>query len=248
MNTIKTETFELAVLTRGDKNAKHLALLIPGRLDTKDYAHFVSHADYLASLGYFAVAFDPPGIWESPGGIDLYTTTNYLKAVDELIEYFDDRPTLLVGHSRGAAVAILANMANSEVIGIVPIMPNLGAPTAPREEDVTQGFRISHKDLPPGGSKTKEQKEFRLPIAYWTDGKTYNTTEALYKCIKPKLLVCGTDDKFAPIDVVKELYKAIPKPKFFKEVTSAHDYRYQPEVIREVNEEMGRFIEQNTLV
>lgn len=120
-NLIRTKSFELAVLTRGDKNAEKLALLLPGRLDTKDYGNFVSHAEYLAQRGFFAVAFDPPGTWNSPGGIDLYTTTNYIRAVNELIEYFGNKPTLLFGHSRGAAVAIFAS-SNPAVVGIVPVM------------------------------------------------------------------------------------------------------------------------------
>ena len=161
---IKTKSFELAVLTRGDRNAKKLALLLPGRLDTKDYACFPNHADYLAELGFYVVAFDPPGTWESPGSIDLYTTTNYIKAVNELIEYFGNKPTLLMGHSRGAAVSIFA-YANSAVIGIVPVMANFGEPTAPGEEAVRKGYKLSCRDLPPGISKTKEQKEFKLPIA-----------------------------------------------------------------------------------
>jgi len=145
MKTIRTKTFKLGILTRGSENAKNLVLLIPGRLSTKDYTNFVSHADYLANRGFLAVAFDPPGTWDSPGSIDLYTTTNYLNAINELIEYFGNRPTLLVGHSRGATAAILASMVNSAVIGIVLMMPNLGAPTAPSEEDLQR--QISKRSL-----------------------------------------------------------------------------------------------------
>ncbi|MDD5039706.1 MAG: alpha/beta fold hydrolase [Patescibacteria group bacterium] len=237
----------MAVFTSGDENAKYLALLIPGRLDTKDYANFVSHADYLAKRGFLAVAFDPPGTWDSPGGIDLCTTTNYLKAINELIEYFGHKPTLLVGHSRGAAAAILSSMVNSAVIGIVAIMPNLGAPSAPCKEDMQKGFMLSYRDFPPGTSKTKKQKEFRLPIAYWTDGKKYNPGEALQKCTKPKLLIFGTGDEFTPLDTARKSFEAIPEPKMLKVIVSGHGYRYHPQVIRVVNEEMGRFIKQYNL-
>lgn len=34
--------------------------MLPGRLDTKDYINFVSHADYLASRDFYVVAIDPP--------------------------------------------------------------------------------------------------------------------------------------------------------------------------------------------
>lgn len=98
---IKTESFNLAVYQKGSPDSKKLALVLPGRLDTKDYPHMRSHVDFLASKGYLALSFDPPGSWESEGDISLYLTTNYLKAVKELINHFGNKPTLLIGHSRG---------------------------------------------------------------------------------------------------------------------------------------------------
>ena len=108
MKTIKTKSFELVVYEKGDPNSQKLAIVIPGRLDTKDYIHNTSLVDYLASRGYFALSFDPAGTWESPGDIDLYTTTNLIKSVNELIEFFGNKPTLLAGHSRGGTIAMLA--------------------------------------------------------------------------------------------------------------------------------------------
>ena len=246
MEIIKTKSFELATFSRGYKNSLKSAILIPGRLDTKDYVNFVSHTEYLADSGFFVVAFDPPGTWESPGSIDLYTTTDYVKAVNELIEYFGNKPTLLLGHSRGAAVAILTSI-NPSVTGIIPVMANYGAPTAPSEETLKKGFQISHRDLPPGSVKTKEQKEFLLPIAYWEDGKQYNIIQSLKNCSKPKLIVYGTNDEFTSPDDVKKLYEVIPEPKMIKEVNSDHDYRYYPKVIKEIEQEISRFLDRYQL-
>jgi pimeloyl-ACP methyl ester carboxylesterase len=222
-----------------------MAILIPGRLDTKDYINFVSHAEYLASRGFFVVAFDPPGTWESSGGIDLFTTTNYLRAINELIEYFGNRPTLLLGHSRGASVAILMSMANPAIVGIIPVMANLGTPTAPTEEALRIGLQMSYRDLPPGTSKTQEQKEFALPIEYWKDGERYDVVSALKKCTKPKLLIYSARDEFTPADVVKNLYDEIPEPKILQEIDSTHDYRYFPAAIAAVNSGIGRFLDKN---
>src|SRR3989344_1444990 len=154
MELINTKSFELAIFTRGDKYSSRLAILIPGRLDTKDYANFVSHAEYLAGKGFFVVAFDPPGTWESPGGVKLFNTTNYIQATNELVEYFWNKPTLLLGHSRGAATAILVAESNSHVIGVVSVMANFGTPTAPSQEDKKRGYKNEHRDLPPGTSVT----------------------------------------------------------------------------------------------
>ena len=241
---VKTKSFRLAVLVRGNENAKKLAILSPGRLDTKDYANFVSHANYLATRGFLAVAFDPPGTWGSPGNINLFTTTNYIKAINELIEYFGNKPTLLIGHSRGATAAILVSISNPHVIGIIPIMPNYGAPTAPSGQDVKQGFKIEHRDLPPGTSKTTSvQKKFALPIAFWEDGKQYAVLQALKSCTKPKLLICGTKDTFTSPEEVKNVYKTIPAPKMIAEIKSEHDYRYYPKAIEQINETIEKFLQ-----
>lgn len=246
MEIIKTKSFELATISRGDKTSEKVAILLPGRLDTKDYGNFVSHADYLAGRGFFVVAFDPPGTWDSPGGIELYTTTSYIRAVNELIDYFSNKPTLLLGHSRGAAVAIFVS-ANPTVTGIVPIMTNFGKPTPPSEEAIEQGFELWLRDLPPGTSRTKEQKEFKLPLAYWEDGKQYNAGETLKTCAKPKLLVYGTNDEFTPTDVAEKLFTQIPEPKMTKRVGCSHDYRYYSEIIKKVETELGRFLEKYRL-
>lgn len=242
MKIIKTKSFQLSIFSKGDEKCKKLALLLPGRLDTKDYFNFVSHANYLSSKGFFVVAVDPPGTWGSPGKIGIYTTTNYINAVSELIEYFGNKPTLLIGHSRGAAVSIFVSMINPHVVGIIAVMANYGAPTAPSAEALQTGFQISHRDLPPGTSKTKEHKEFLLPVSYWEDGKNYNAGQSLKKCTKPKLLVYGTKDEFTTTGEVEELYKIIPEPKMIKLIDSTHDYRYHPEAIKVTEEAIEQFL------
>lgn len=47
MHIVSTKNFKIAVNAKGDPDAKKVAILLPGRLDTKDYANFVSHLDYL---------------------------------------------------------------------------------------------------------------------------------------------------------------------------------------------------------
>jgi pimeloyl-ACP methyl ester carboxylesterase len=242
MDLIKTKSFELAILSRGDRNLKKLAILIPGRLDTKDYANFVSHAEYLANRGFFAIAFDPPGTWESPGEIDIYTTGNYIKAINELIEYLGNKPTLLLGHSRGGSAAILAG-GNVAVTGIVLIFANYEMPTPPDEEALKSGFQISYRDLPLGDHETAEQKTFKLPLSYWKDAELYDPLSVLKKFTKPKLMVYTTRDEFYSPEEIKEIYRSIPEPKMIKEVDSDHDYRRHPEVIREVETEIGRFLD-----
>ncbi len=244
---IRTASFELAVLARGEESAGKLAILIPGRLDTKDYANFVSHAEYLAARGYYAIAFDPPGTWESPGDMGMYTTANYIRSIEELISYFGNKPTLLLGHSRGGTAAILAN-ANPAVTGIVLILSNYSMPSLPAEDELKIGFQISRRDMPPGGRETEEQKEFRLPLSYWEDAKQFDPLAVLRQCTKPKLMISATQDEFISSQKVREIYDSVPEPKMFRIIDAAHDYRYYPEAIAAVNEAIGEFLQKQLLI
>ncbi len=243
MKLIKTKSFELATISRGDKNSKKLAIVLPGRLDTKDYINNPTHLEYLANKGFFAVSFDPPGTWESPGGIELFTTTNYIKAVSEVIEYFGNKPTFLIGHSRGGTVSILVGTSNSLVKAFAAVMATYGAPSSATIEAQKNGLEISRRDLPPGTQKTSQQKEFTLPISFFVDGAKYHPAEDLAKCTKPKLLFYGTDDKFTTVERIKEVFEAIPEPKMLHELNTEHDYRYHPEIIEEVNQVVGQFLD-----
>ena len=173
----------------------------------------------------------------------MYTTTNYLKAINELIEYFGNKPTLLLGHSRGGAVAMLAGTSNPFVSGIVAILASYGPPTAPNPDAMQTGVLIEYRDLPPGSVETKEQKKFALPVNYFNDGQQYNPALALKTCKKPKLLIYGTRDEFTEPDKVKAVYETIPEPKMIYELNSDHDYRYHPELIQEVNRVVRDFLQ-----
>src|SRR3972149_6108106 len=167
MDLIKTKSFQLATYSKGDRNSKKLALVLPGKLDTKDYAHMHSHVEYLANKGFFALSFDPPGTWESPGDIQLYTMTNYLKAVDELVQYFGNKPTFIMGHSRGATVATIAGARNKYIAAFVAVMSSFSKGSFQEEvnkEWKTKGYAISKRDLPPGGGA--KDKEFKLPFGF----------------------------------------------------------------------------------
>jgi pimeloyl-ACP methyl ester carboxylesterase len=240
---IKTKSFELAIISSGDIKADKLAIVLPGRLDTKDYAPFPSHLKYLSDKGFFAISFDPPGTWDSPGVIDLFNTTSYIKAVNELIEYFGNKPTFLMGHSRGGTVSILAGASNQYVKAFAPVMATYGEPSPPDSSTQKTGIKISHRDLPPGTIKTTAQKEFALPLNYFIDGQKYNVVDNLIECSKPKLILYGTNDSFTTVEEVKSAYKIIPEPKMIYELSTEHDYRYHPNIIQEVNEAVGKFLD-----
>jgi pimeloyl-ACP methyl ester carboxylesterase len=220
---IKLPSFKLAVYMKGKLDSKKLAIVLPGRLDTKDYPHMKSHVDYLAKKGYLALSFDPPGTWESPGSLKLYTTTNYIEVVKEIIGYFGNRPTLLAGHSRGGSVAILVGTTHPSVTGIILLMANYGPPSSPKPAAKKLGYHVSYRDLP---GKPTQRKRFELPIRYFIEGRKYDSAKTIRKCARPKLVIFGTKDEFTP---PKDVLRQIPQPKMVVELDTVHDYRNYPE-------------------
>lgn len=243
MDIRKTKSFELAIYSKGSTSLDKVAIIIPGRLDTKDYVHNTRLVEHLASRGYLAISFDPPGTWESPGSIELYTTTNLLRAVDELVEYFGNKPTLLAGHSRGGTIAMLAAPKNPYVTHFIPIFSYYGAPSDPEKDRIMGGNVLSYRDLPPGAAKTKEQKKFELPLNYFKDGTQYNALPGLRNCTKPKLFFYGIKDDMNDPEDIKKAYEVSAEPKMIHALDSDHDYRYHSEIIEEVNQVVDRFLD-----
>ena len=243
MQVIKTKSFELATISKGNVNAEKVVICLPGRLDTKDYINFVSHMDFLSQKGYYALSFDPPYTWESPGDINNFTTTNYIKAVNELIEYLGNKPTILLGHSRGGAIASLVGTDNRYVTAIITTNESFGTPSPPKKEALEKGIYSTQRDLPPGDKITDVQKKFVMGLGYFEDGAKYDDAEKLKSCTKPKLIIFSKDDEFNKPEDVRQVFDSLPEPKELHEVSGTHSYRLYPEVVEEVNELIGKFIE-----
>jgi pimeloyl-ACP methyl ester carboxylesterase len=247
MQLVKTKSFEIAVIAAGDPNAAKLAIITPGRLDTKDYAQNVSHINFLAGLGYYAVSFDPPGTWDSPGPIGIYTTTSTLTAIDELIDHFGNRPTLLMGHSRGGTVSILAGARNKAVTHMISVCSSYGGVTKVARAEEGQ-VTVSPRDIPPGTARTPEagRKVFDLPYSYFEDSDQYNALDILPSCTKPMLFFYGTHDDLVRESEVRKMYAAAAGPKEIKALETDHDYRLHPEIIEEVERVAADFLKQNS--
>lgn len=240
MKKIQTKSFGLACHVRGDESSKKLALVMPGRLDTKDYAHMMSHIDFLAGKGFLAVTFDPPGTWESDGDISKYTESNYTKAIKELIEYFGNLPTLLVGHSRGGSMAMYAGCTIDQVVGFVSVMSNVESSHYDPEK-VVDGGLYSKRDLPEN-PEGEGKREFHLPVTYFEDSALYDRKTPLKACTKPKLLIAGLRDVLVTPDTVKKNYEMAGTPKEYKELDYEHDYRKSPQIIKQVEDMIEKFV------
>lgn len=243
MPNIETEHYNLAAYVQGDAQAEKAALVLPGLLDTKDYPHMRGHVDYLASLGFLALSFDMPGIWESGDDITQYTTTNCLQAVDEVITHVN-KPVFVLGHSNGGRLASLTAIRNPQVYAMTAIM---SAPTFVRESNRVdrtvvwreEGTRMSNRDLPDDPSHSRE---YRLPYSFCEDAMQYDTRRGLDKLHIPKLFVLGEQDTTVLPAEVEKAYDVAAEPKQLVRFMSDHNYRFHPDLIQKMNTVIGDFI------
>lgn len=243
MALVSTKSFKIATYSRGDESGSKLALVLPGRLDPKDYPNMTGHVDYLARRGYFAVSFDPPGTWESEGDIGLYSMTSYKQAIDELIVYYGNKSTLLMGHSRGGSMVMLAGTKNPKVnAGVIVMSYPSFVPGEGDEIDLEwreSGFKIQKRDIP--GSSDK--KIFKLPYSFVEDQEKYDMREDLKTWNVPKLFIYGEQDTTVEPAVVKDAYSMASEPKEIVSINSDHNYRKKDELIKEVNDLVGGFLD-----
>lgn len=242
-HTITTPSFQLAVWQQGSLDAQRLALVLPGKLDSKDYAHMRSHVSFLADCGYLALSFDPPGTWASGGQITDYTMANYLLAVHQLIDHFQQRPTFVLGHSRGGSLALLAAIHNPWVTHVAAVMsyPSFKPgvyPGYPDPEWQLLGFHDSRREVP----GTTQYRTYRLPYQFLEEQVQYDLLPDLAKLTKPKMFVFGQRDLLVAPEVVQLGFQQAAVPKFLYHTAGGHDYRRHPDQIAQINHFLADFL------
>ncbi len=240
---IQTPNFNLSAYIQGSPNSPKLAIVLPGKLDTKDYLHMRSHVDYLSELGFLALSFDPPGTWSS-GGEDIndYTITNYIQATKELITHFNI-PTFLIGHSLGGTIAMLVGLKNPLVTHFGSIMsyytfdPKI-EPKYINPEWQSVGYKVHHRINP----ITLDLIEFRLPYHYLEDQVQYDVSDNLRHSPKPKLFILGQKDIVVKPQVVQSAYDLSAPPKELFKINVGHNYKEIPQTITQINGIIGQFL------
>jgi pimeloyl-ACP methyl ester carboxylesterase len=81
-----------------------------------------------------------------------------------------------------------------------------------------------------------------LPLAYFKDLGKHTPVEVLKKFDGPKLMICGTYDKYISPEKVHEIYETLKPPKEFLELDVDHDYRHHPDLIDEVNQAITKLV------
>jgi pimeloyl-ACP methyl ester carboxylesterase len=225
-----------------EKKTERLAILCPGKLDSKDYAHLVGLADNLSKQGYSVVRFEPTGTWESDGNISDYTTTQYIEDIKNIIDYMLRQANfthiLLGGHSRGGQVSILYAARDPIISLVLGIMPSSERTLTAHDYDEWKktGFRLSYRDLPDDKSR---KREFQLPFSHAEDMIRYNVVEDVKRIKVPIILIAGELDNTVLPEYVKEIFDNANEPKKFIIIPGiGHDYRHNDSEIATVNEKI----------
>lgn len=247
---IPTPKGNIAAVVHYPKNkTDKLAILCPGYLDSKDYDHLKTLAEDLAKEGYTVVRFDPIGVWESGGNISDYSTTEYLKDIEIVLNYMlkqnNFKHILIGGHSRGGMVSILYAARDSRISKVLGIMPS-SLYMDKNDNRVLEakkiGFSTSYRDLP---ENKDQKKEFSVPYSHFLDNLKYNRLKAVRGIKVPIILVAGELDKMSPAEKVREIFGNANEPKEFILIPGiGHHYRKNPSEIRLVDDEIIKALRQ----
>ena len=80
---------------------------------------------------------------------------------------------------------------------------------------------------------------------YFKDSEKYSALEKLKTCSKPKLFFYGTHDELSTEMIVRHMYDVAAEPKMIHGLNTEHDYRLHPEIIEEVNQTVGKFLDES---
>jgi len=248
MRKINIGEEQVAIYEAGDSIADILAIICPWRLDTGAYAHMLSHTKLLASYGIHALSFDPLWTWNSSWLIDLYTITQYIQTVHDIVTHFGNKKTFVLWHSMWWFVSMMAWMTNKNIAARWAIMsPYKNIKTKEgTQERAKKWYKVSKRDNPESVTSSTQTTVFELPYAYVEDVIPYDATPLLQQCTKPKFFVAWLQDTTIIPQKIHEAYNIAANPKILYDVDLHHDYREQTETITIVENNIRDFVENHS--
>jgi len=217
-----------------------LAILCPGHLDSKEYAHLVRLAEDFAQKGYTAVRFDFSGTWESEGSLNDYTITQSIADVRAVLEHFLSTHTykniVLGGHSRGGFISTLYAIEDARISTVLAIMSPYALQRDVDEVKAArwkaQGFKVSVRDIP----HRSTTQHFALPYTYLEEARRRSLLDVVAQLRAPLILVAGELDDVVSLDDIRNIFAIANEPKQLIVMDGiGHDYRNHPNQITKVN-------------
>jgi pimeloyl-ACP methyl ester carboxylesterase len=237
---------DLSVWVQSNVHANKLAILLPGFLDSADYPHLRDLSARLSQLGYVCVRFDPPGTWTNGEDINDYNITNYVQAVVDAHAWakrtFNVPRCVLIGHSFGGVVSLVAARKLSDVAAVVAIMApeRLSVAVKWPPGEVRKGTRQYPNDL-------KISREFAVPYTFAQDIDHYDipTIIASLKC--PSLFIAGELDTVVIPTEVEKLAGLAQQGRYLLINDIQHGYWKMPQQVNTVHGAVIKFLREEGL-
>ncbi len=221
-----------------------VALLLPGYLDSPDYLHMKIFEKRLKDLGYVVERLDPCDLWKT-GEVKNYTITNYIKQVSQRVTFYTAKNAseiVLIGHSLGGFVAIVAGSKIKEVTKIVALCPppdRIGISLHWKEKQP----RHSERELPGNPSKSRS---FDIPYAFAEDGLQYSAVEEVKQLYKPLMIFIALEDKSIPPSETERIVENANNPYVVRQPKMGHDFRASAKESQIVLDAIEKFLNQSS--
>jgi pimeloyl-ACP methyl ester carboxylesterase len=220
-----------------------LAIIFPGYLDSPNYRHMKIFSERFKKLGYETVVLDPCHLWET-NEIKNYTVTNYLKDIRATLDLYKDKnpeETVLVGHSLGGAVSIMAGSMYSEVTKIVALCPPASTKALGLRWE-NKPSKLSRRDLPEDPTKFRE---FDVPYSFVEEANTYSALETVKKINKPLMILIALADTSVSAAETETLVTNANHPHVVRMENMGHNFRNSETECNLVMDEIQKFVTSN---
>lgn len=217
-----------------------VALLLPGYLDSPDYLHLITFEKRLREMGYRVERLDPCDLWKT-GDVSGYTITNTLKQIQHKVESYKNQSPeeiLLLGHSNGAFIAIVAGARFPEITSVVALCPPPDKKESARKWG-DKGTRVSKRDVP---GSSKEIREFAIPFSHIEDALQYSAVEDAKNIHKPLMIFIALEDKVVPPSLTEKIVANANDPHVVRQPNMGHDFRHSQDECDTVMAEIEKFL------
>jgi len=217
-----------------------LAILFPGYVDSPDYLHLKIFEKRLIDLDYKVERLDPCNLWKT-GEVENYNATNYLKDIKNCLDsYKEMKPEeiVLIGHSFGGAIAMIAGEKFDEVSKVIALCPMTtfeGWGAKRWEAD----YRISERDLPDDPTKFRY---FEMPKSIADDASQYSVEEAVKNLKKPLMVFIALNDDVIKSEDLERLVENANDPYVVRQKNMGHNFRFSETESSLVMDEIEKFL------
>lgn len=223
-----------------------IAILLPGFLDSNQYLKFTVFAKGLSALDYATLQLDPCGLWYGDGSEATYTVTGYLADIAQaVILMLSEVPTpkdvLLLGHSMGAFLAMIAASNIGEVTSVCSLCPPASLQSlSERPGWKENGFKTSTRKLPNSG----EMRSFVLPYSAALDMQQHKVLSIVGALSVRLMLGISLDDEAVRVDETEKLVSAANAPHVVRFEGMDHHFNHTLENTRAVWGHIAEFLRQ----